>query len=1037
MGDAVKSTEQDKIDIAYRWYELEYLPDLSLKRYSSFAGRDPLPLFPYLLQPLHRLCLLYNLRVHLLYTADPLKNEGRKFSVYLGFAGDKGILENATLDRLLHSSQLAAYFPLKKCNDEAVESLQAFCNRLTVGGTVTKSEYFPKAAPELGELIPGEGGLPKIYVERGFHHVRPWKKTNKSCRLIALANLMRSLAIPCMYKLTLEPAEMEKGLQKLYEQESMGPLYYLQRMGQKPYKSSTGISEPIPDNTREIKKYFEDAMEELQKNPHCMARIEFWSDSTCPVAPRLMAEVALTEAVEESVYTYYQYDENLTGSAYPIHEKLILPTDSRCPKPLHFLPSLFTVTEIMPFFRFPVLHEGEWIGMFKETDPAICLKQEALTSKNETISLGEIIEIGKTDSSLQHENKNDSKRTFELPIDALAKHALVVGMPGSGKTNTLMRVVHSLSALNIPFMIIEPAKREHRGLLNLMPNSVRLLTPGNPSPGLKGFKLRLNMFSAPVGFPIAEHINNLRTTFEGAFPMFNPLPFLLDKALYNAYTLKGIDPLGVMPSSLPNGLPCMEDLTKLMRKEAEIKGYTGEIGTNIRAALDARFDSLSFGLNNDVFNSLTPTFTHEELLQQSMIVETESLGKYGNLLALLLFTQLREALSVTRNRDKRALRHLLVIEEAHNIIGQSSASDASADNANPKIAATNYLIKMLAEVRALGQGIIIADQIPSALADEVIKNTNIKICHRLSHISERETMGRAMLATDQQTENMAIQQPGLTLVTQEKLLKPFQVQITPADEQWRHIYQPANEELIKLDSGAIEREALEKWREAFSKIKDQFYQFQKFFITRAVDHQKTPIPTEIIQANIEVCENIACQFKYLLTDIYEELCKKDVRTVEEIEDFYQAGKKAVRFWMMALHDVNNIEQALLEELQNIRIQQKLVPMLLADKVESVSEANQLVISISKRSDRQNKLFSVMNTMLGHTDCYKLLVETCSELSPRLPEGALRNYLASQQESLQNLNKISEEIACILANAYQNSVVSNTGISDITVPEGTP
>ena len=41
-----------------------------------------------------------------------------------------------------------------------------------------------------------------------------------------------------------------------------------------------------------------------------------------------------------------------------------------------------------------------------------------------------------------------------------------------------------------------------------------------------------------------------------------------------------------------------------------------------------------------------------------------------------------------------------------------------------------YIVKMLAEVRALREGIIIADQLPTAMAPEVIKNTNIKLIHR-------------------------------------------------------------------------------------------------------------------------------------------------------------------------------------------------------------------------------------------------------------------------------------------------------------------
>ncbi|EKC62797.1 hypothetical protein LEA_11657, partial [human gut metagenome] len=39
---------------------------------------------------------------------------------------------------------------------------------------------------------------------------------------------------------------------------------------------------------------------------------------------------------------------------------------------------------------------------------------------------------------------------------------------------------------------------------------------------------------------------------------------------------------------------------------------------------------------------------------------------------------------------------------------------------------------MLAEVRALGEGIVIADQLPTAMAPEVLKNTGLKLGHRIT-----------------------------------------------------------------------------------------------------------------------------------------------------------------------------------------------------------------------------------------------------------------------------------------------------------------
>ena len=59
---------------------------------------------------------------------------------------------------------------------------------------------------------------------------------------------------------------------------------------------------------------------------------------------------------------------------------------------------------------------------------------------------------------------------------------------------------------------------------------------------------------------------------------------------------------------------------------------------------------------------------------------------------------------------------------------------------------------MLAEIRSFGQGIIIADQIPTKLAADTIKNTNLKIVHRTVMEDDRQCMGAAMHMTEKQTD---------------------------------------------------------------------------------------------------------------------------------------------------------------------------------------------------------------------------------------------------------------------------------------------
>ena len=98
--------------------------------------------------------------------------------------------------------------------------------------------------------------------------------------------------------------------------------------------------------------------------------------------------------------------------------------------------------------------------------------------------------------------------------------------------------------------------------------------------------------------------------------------------------------------------------------------------------------------------------------------------------------------------------------------------------------------KMLAEVRALKEGIIIADQLPTAMAPEVIKNTGLKIVHRLTSQDDRSLVGSTMSASGTQIEELATYMPGNALISYEGLLKPFRMQIkafalkdTPSTEQ--------------------------------------------------------------------------------------------------------------------------------------------------------------------------------------------------------------------------------------------------------------
>lgn len=106
-----------------------------------------------------------------------------------------------------------------------------------------------------------------------------------------------------------------------------------------------------------------------------------------------------------------------------------------------------------------------------------------------------------------------------------------------------------------------------------------------------------------------------------------------------------------------------------------------------------------------------------------------------------------------------------------------TTDDPVGGSVDPKISATKYLVKMLAEVRALGEGIVIADQLPTAMAPEVLKNTGLKLGHRITAQDDRNLLGSTMSASADQLEEQGTFGTGQALIFYENLLKPFKMRV--------------------------------------------------------------------------------------------------------------------------------------------------------------------------------------------------------------------------------------------------------------------
>jgi len=105
------------------------------------------------------------------------------------------------------------------------------------------------------------------------------------------------------------------------------------------------------------------------------------------------------------------------------------------------------------------------------------------------------------------------------------------------------------------------------------------------------------------------------------------------------------------------------------------------------------------------------------------------------------------------------LRHLTVIEEAHRLLRRPE-SPGSGGAGGAAAHAVEMFAGLLAEIRAYGEGLVIAEQIPGRLVPDVIKNTAVKITHRLPAADDRDAVGATMNMTPAQNRFLVTLRPG-------------------------------------------------------------------------------------------------------------------------------------------------------------------------------------------------------------------------------------------------------------------------------------
>ena len=712
------------------FFSLPQLPDLTLSKYSAEESggiSDVIRQHHIFYRQLNRKALLFCEVYHLIFLYRPENPPGCRLEIYFRADCANG-QQPVNIQEFMTASPLSAYF------------------------------HFEKRQPTWNPEFPWEVELSKqdgfvssslIDSQNQFYMVNAWKP-NENARLMGLFRMMKTLNQPCAYSVGFYAVERSEIMRSGFRTQ----MQYI--------RNSSRVSQGQRDeNADQVLRSYDKFLESLRTSPHFRCRIRAYGRNV--ETAKMLLDAAASEAVEEGNYTICQRQ----GRFQPLNPgmKPVELCSDNTPRGMREWNSLFLLKEAVPFAMLPTLYPAETIELPKESAPVY---------ENNGLHLG----------------KDTNGYDVYVPLEYLPKHALLAGVPGSGKTFSMLHIASQLSGVfHIPILVLEPAKKEYRALAcNDKMKDLIVFSPGSTG----AFPLRINPFQFPVGMKLSEHITRLRQVFEGAFDLTPPMPELIDRGIEAVYRNHGWFPFEV--NSGEREYPSMTELYGKLAELLDASDYAQEVKSNLKSCLQVRIGSLIKREMGNVFDVPTSTLSPEEWMEWHCVLELESLGSdAANFLTLLLSTIVREMLRQKPYTGKAMPRHIIFFEEAHNLIGPTTV--ASTENGDAKVASTKFIVDMLAEVRALHEAIIIADQLPTALASQVTKNTSLKLGHKITAVDDREMLASTMSADGVQLERMATFSPGQALCIYDKVQKPFEIKVMTYEGDSES---PDNEELYSI-----------------------------------------------------------------------------------------------------------------------------------------------------------------------------------------------------------------------------------------------
>ena len=327
---------------------------------------------------------------------------------------------------------------------------------------------------------------------------------------------------------------------------------------------------------------------------------------------------------------------------------------------------------------------------------------------------------------------------FRLQLDDLRRHVSVLGMTGSGKSNTAAAIVKQVVEMGLPVMVLD-WHNEYGGAVAAAGGKV-------VAPGRDDFSV--NPLEVSAGGDSAEHVAMVSDIFSDIYHFTHPQAYMFRNALQKRLSETSADEV-----------PTVGALVKTIEAYPLRSAYDNET----KVALLRRLVPLTQGQSGKALGGSGP-LRLGELLNTSVCIE---LGHMRDVQSRAVFCDvILKMIYEEKARQKRPMDHLTVVEEARNVAPARRVEDP------PSVGE-----RMISELRKFGEAMMFVAQFPSHVAAEVVKNSGTRIVHRLAWPDDLGLIGDSFGLNQKQREHLTRLRVGEAVVGVARLQRPVLLQV--------------------------------------------------------------------------------------------------------------------------------------------------------------------------------------------------------------------------------------------------------------------